>query len=1021
MIKSLRFVRKAYKAGVLIKPYPLRNFCNQKNSSDNDTGSITTNPTDIKENLSTIDIQQQQDEPKTELEEELRKRQEEIEKKVETMITNNQANLKQEDESIDTNESEPKTDFEEELKKSQENIQKTLQNMIKEDYGSKSTDPNQENATDDNEVDERLKSYIEKRQEEIERQADVIMNEVDEPKSGFAEELRKSQEEIQKTLENMIDKNTEGLGSTTTEENIPDEKIVSVEQEPKSNFEEELRKNQEEIQKTVESLIDKKTDETTKEESAKVEEQVKVEKIDDKKEGKPESELEEEIRKRQEDFENKDMRFRNLCGFMVFVISTLGLNKVLTSNWEDDAEKIIEEMQLDPIEKQDVVNIENQLKKDETEIETETPTPITKSDNGKNELDQQATKPENSDTKVVIDKKASTFQKLQKSYEDQTFVGVKNYELLNPNQQSDADSVIFQVPGRMDEQLTKSIMDSMRNMKSLYDGYVQQKTSTEVTKETSKKRELSLKYIELKSLNDQKKISEYVKIDLSVEQDIPIILVKNRYQKDYSIITLKDFFLEKEKVYQQFKPLKKIAETNFDRFTSFQGGLADDQYVLLQYLAKDDLDNYKSKKGDFYLENVKNSNQNLQMVMINDKSQISKLVDDYGVQNSEISPKLDQENLNNGEYLLIYRNSFLNGYDNPVFQIQSKNSDKKNGFSILRSGSDETDQKNSEKIMGKKLYDSIGFVNSKFPIDQGHYTLQLNYDKNKISKQDQRQLYQLFKTIRYSVSEDRPDLFEKFQFYVVPKNFHNSEAKIFQILVRDNVKTDAVFEYLTDNETKDRQAELENGNKFQLDTKGNTFQYVFPDNKEFISENLIEFMDGIVAESVEQTYKSQMAPKKKHFCRKIVGKNFEKKVINNKKDQVQFCYSRACHGCERFGPIYEKIAQDYYVKGEDSDIKFNRMDNDNNNLPGYKNFDSTPIFAYYKSGIGIKSKPYLYSNNKLNESMLQSWINITKTFHVINDTSFMSKLIPNQNIFKLKFGEEKLEEIDVNKFEFSYK
>ena len=272
----------------------------------------------------------------------------------------------------------------------------------------------------------------------------------------------------------------------------------------------------------------------------------------------------------------------------------------------------------------------------------------------------------------------------------------------------------------------------------------------------------------------------------------------------------------------------------------------------------------------------------------------------------------------------------------------------------------------------------------------------------------------MFKNARFDVEKDRPDLSEKFRFHLVAKHVEHSHGKLFDLIIRDLNMYEKYFEYLVDNESKEKQLELqEEYSEFgQPDKQGNyghTYVYKFHESLNISASSIIPFMDKVISKEWPENFTTQIPPKKESFSRKIVAENFEKKIIKSKKDQLVFNYSRFCHGCEKFGPLYEKIAKDYTIDGRNVDLKFNRMDNDENSLEKYANFASTPIFAYYKKGC---IDPYVYVNTKMNERLLTDWISATSSLTILQNLSFFKDRQESIKVWKENNNLEDLKSVD---------
>ena len=100
--------------------------------------------------------------------------------------------------------------------------------------------------------------------------------------------------------------------------------------------------------------------------------------------------------------------------------------------------------------------------------------------------------------------------------------------------------------------------------------------------------------------------------------------------------------------------------------------------------------------------------------------------------------------------------------------------------------------------------------------------------------------------------------------------------------------------------------------------------------------------------------------------------------LESPKDKVIYHYSQHCHGCKRFGGKYEIFARDaHLIPGVD----FYRIDNDRNKAEGVRNYNSTPVFVYYKAG--YPQYPFLYRMDIWTEALFGMFLTVTKEVAVV--------------------------------------
>ena len=93
-------------------------------------------------------------------------------------------------------------------------------------------------------------------------------------------------------------------------------------------------------------------------------------------------------------------------------------------------------------------------------------------------------------------------------------------------------------------------------------------------------------------------------------------------------------------------------------------------------------------------------------------------------------------------------------------------------------------------------------------------------------------------------------------------------------------------------------------------------------------------------------------------------------------DKIIYHYSQHCHGCKKFGGNYENFAKN--KSKNHPQINFYRINNDLNKSEGVRNYNSTPIFAFYKNFCSVLNfaKLFFLKIKNLNYSLCQTNIMI---------------------------------------------
>lgn len=145
-----------------------------------------------------------------------------------------------------------------------------------------------------------------------------------------------------------------------------------------------------------------------------------------------------------------------------------------------------------------------------------------------------------------------------------------------------------------------------------------------------------------------------------------------------------------------------------------------------------------------------------------------------------------------------------------------------------------------------------------------------------------------------------------------------------------------------------------------------------------LNEKIInDFIDKFRQNKLEPFYKSEPIPQKNDGnVFKIVGKNFEKEVLNSNKDVLIKFYAPWCGHCKKLAPIYEQLAIKYK---DNSNLLIGEIDATANEIPGV-HISGYPTIKFWR-GVDKKVIDYKY-DRKLEDF---------ETFLTLNSKGFKKK------------------------------
>lgn len=113
----------------------------------------------------------------------------------------------------------------------------------------------------------------------------------------------------------------------------------------------------------------------------------------------------------------------------------------------------------------------------------------------------------------------------------------------------------------------------------------------------------------------------------------------------------------------------------------------------------------------------------------------------------------------------------------------------------------------------------------------------------------------------------------------------------------------------------------------------------------------------------------------------LVGSQYKAKR-DEPNDKLIYHYSKHCHGCKKFGGKFEEFARN---KHRYPGVSFYRINNDKNKAEGVRNFNSTPVFVYYKQNC---TGPFVYRMPIFTEDLFEAFITITGSVSLMNPSVF---------------------------------
>ena len=150
-----------------------------------------------------------------------------------------------------------------------------------------------------------------------------------------------------------------------------------------------------------------------------------------------------------------------------------------------------------------------------------------------------------------------------------------------------------------------------------------------------------------------------------------------------------------------------------------------------------------------------------------------------------------------------------------------------------------------------------------------------------------------------------------------------------------------------------------------LDTRKDFKKYIMKGDINY--DNIIQFFQDFEENKLKRALKSEKEPKNNNgIVRIIVGKTFEKEVINNDKDIMLIFYAPWCNHCKEFMPKYEEAANKLKVNDK---LIFAKIDGSANEVESITISGFPTLFFF--PGNKKSEKPIQYNGKRTTEDIIE--------------------------------------------------
>ena len=150
-----------------------------------------------------------------------------------------------------------------------------------------------------------------------------------------------------------------------------------------------------------------------------------------------------------------------------------------------------------------------------------------------------------------------------------------------------------------------------------------------------------------------------------------------------------------------------------------------------------------------------------------------------------------------------------------------------------------------------------------------------------------------------------------------------------------------------------------------LDTRKDFKKYIMKGDINY--DNILQFFQDWEQNKLKRALKSEKEPKNNNdIVRVIVGKTFEKEVINNDKDVMLIFYAPWCNHCKEFMPKYEEAANKLKVNDK---LIFAKIDGSANEVESITISGFPTLFFF--PGNKKSEKPIQYNGKRTTEDIIE--------------------------------------------------
>ena len=565
------------------------------------------------------------------------------------------------------------------------------------------------------------------------------------------------------------------------------------------------------------------------------------------------------------------------------------------------------------------------------------------------------------DNQEELKKKEAEHDKLIQELFGSARLPVPLIELGDQDLTEDRDGLLLLVPPLLDRELFERVSSMIGNLETLHHLANSQKKDGEP---------LRAFYVKISGLENLKQIGDRLGVPLTTNDDVPLIVIRNKFLEKPQVVTLMDLLQKEEVFYNSFRPLKEVTKTNTAKFEKVLKDLLADEVVLFEY-ADPTRKDFKSLRSQFYAKTLQ------------ERMTTTKALEQVFVQSTDWLPESAGVQLEHGGVYLLQKDGARVLSTAPKIALPASDDQ----FLLYKVAQEEAGQpldlRELIRAAGSQYYEHNLAVNPDLVPKTSEYSLVFKYDLNKLVDTQLDAAVEVVKEVREQLNKKGQSQ-EQLRILMIPYSFSPSEGKVDSLTLRQNLKSERRLKYLFHIKTKEEMKEMLA--KHPDVASNDALELQFPEDFGFGTDYILKFIELGLNGQINDSIQSEQEPRYERFSRKLTGDNFVEKVKDNTLEQIIFLYSTTCASCKKFTPLFEKLALQNIQKGfmlTGKEGIFNRLNKDHNDIRGDKNYDSTPVFLYYRGD--YKSAPYLYKQSYLTESSLKEFVTLTCQFGLLSE------------------------------------